>query len=87
MDRNVSFIFKVTLGRSQCMAGTTIFMEVLSFDNFPLPSSIPHSCYKSVSHIYIFLFYDTLLLTRAVCVITGLEVAIAAWWVHYWTHN
>lgn len=68
MDRNISFIFKVTLGRSQCMAGTTIFffIKVVFFGSFPLPFSLPHSCYKSVPHIYIFLFDDTLLLTRAV---------------------
>lgn len=69
------------------MADTTIFIKVLFFVTFPLLSSIPHSCYKSISHVYIFLFYDTLLLTRAVCVITGLELAIAAWSVHYETHN
>lgn len=73
------------------MAGATIFffftIKVLFFGNFPLPSSLPHSCYKSVSHIYIFLFDDTLLLTRAGCVITGLGLAITDWQVHYWTHN
>lgn len=42
------------------------------------PVTLP-SPYGSISHIHVFLFYEPLILTRAICVTMGLELSTGAW--------